>query len=55
MIQRALRFLALDTVLKLHAIAIEDQGGDPSIRGRGLLEAALAMPQQQFGRRVPES
>lgn len=33
----------------LHAIAIEDQGGDSSIRDRALLESAVAMPTQQFG------
>jgi death-on-curing protein len=30
-------------------IAIEDQGGDPGIRDRALLESAVATPQQQFG------
>jgi death-on-curing protein len=35
-------------VLILHAIAIEDQGGDPTLRDRGLLESAVAMPAQQF-------
>ncbi len=43
------RFLSIDDVLRLHALAIEDQGGDPSLRDRGLLESAIAMPQQQFG------
>lgn len=41
-------FLEIDTVLRLHEIAIADQGGDSSIRDRGLLESALAVPQQQF-------
>ncbi|MEK6674043.1 MAG: type II toxin-antitoxin system death-on-curing family toxin [Planctomycetota bacterium] len=45
----AIRFLSVDDVLTLHAIAIEDQGGDPSLRDRGLLESAVAMPMQQFG------
>jgi len=36
-------------VLTLHAIAIEDQGGDPTLRDRGLLESALAMPAQAIG------
>ncbi len=44
----AIRFLAIDDVLRLHQIAIIDQGGDPSIRDRSLLESAIAMPQQQF-------
>lgn len=43
------RFLSVEDVLTLHAIAIEDQGGDPSLRDRGLLESAAAMPAQQFG------
>ena len=43
------RFLSVEDVLILHAIAIEDQGGDPSIRDRGLLESAIATPSQQFG------
>lgn len=32
----------------LHAIAIEDQGGDITLRDRALLESAVAMPAQQF-------
>ncbi len=43
------RFLSIDDILRLHALAIEDQGGDPSLRDRGLLESATAMPRQQFG------
>jgi death on curing protein len=42
-------FLTIDDVLQMHAIAIADQGGDPALLNRGLLESALAMPQQQFG------
>jgi death on curing protein len=42
------RFLSVNDVLILHAIAIEDQGGDPSIRDRAMLESAVAMPAQQF-------
>lgn len=43
-----IRFLSIDDVFRLHALAIEDQGGDSSLRDRGLLESAMAMPQQQF-------
>ena len=43
------RFLSVDDVLVLHAIAIEDQGGDPLLRDHGLLESAVATPAQQFG------
>ncbi len=46
---REIRFLSVDDVLTLHAIAIEDQGGDPTLRDRGLLESAIATPAQQFG------
>lgn len=41
-------FLSVDDVLVLHAIAIEDQGGDSSIRDRGMLESTVAVPAQQF-------
>lgn len=44
-----IRFLTIEQVLRLHALAIEDQGGDDSLRDRGLLDSALAMPRQQFG------
>ena len=47
----ALRFLSADDVILLHAIAVEDQGGDPAIRDRPLLESAVAQPSQQFGGR----
>jgi hypothetical protein len=40
------KFLSVEDVLILHAIAIEDQGGDASIRDRGLLDSAVAIPQQ---------
>lgn len=43
------KFLSVDDVLMLHALAIEDQGGDPTILNRGLLESAVATPRQQFG------
>ena len=42
------RFLSVDDVLTLHAILIEDQGGDASVLDRGLLESAIAMPRQQI-------
>lgn len=45
----AITFLTLEDVHRLHRFAIEDQGGDPGILNPGLLDAALAMPQQQFG------
>lgn len=42
------RFLSIDDILVLHAIAIKDQGGDATLRDRGLLESAVAMPAQQY-------
>ncbi len=42
------RFLSIDDILRLHALAIEDQGGDQSLRDHALLESAMAMPRQQF-------
>ena len=45
----ALRFLSVDDVLALHAIAIEDQGGDPTVGDRTMLESGMPMPAQQFG------
>jgi len=43
------RFLTVDDVLRLHWIAIADQGGDPRLLDRGKLESALAMPRQTAG------
>ncbi|MBX3403435.1 MAG: type II toxin-antitoxin system death-on-curing family toxin [Phycisphaeraceae bacterium] len=31
----------------MHALAIEDQGGDNRLRDRGQLDSAIAMPRQQ--------
>ena len=42
-------FLRVDDVLELHRDQIERYGGDPGIRDRGLIEAAVAMPRQSFG------
>ncbi|HEV8539804.1 MAG TPA: type II toxin-antitoxin system death-on-curing family toxin [Nitrospiraceae bacterium] len=44
-----LTFLSLDDVLLLHADTIEMDGGLPGVRDNGLLDAAVAMPRQQFG------
>jgi death-on-curing protein len=44
-----LRFLSVEDVITLHAIAIEDQGGDATIRDRSSLESAVATPAQEFG------
>ena len=42
-------FLALDEILEIHDDQIQRYGGDAGIRDRGLLESAIAMPQQSFG------
>ena len=42
------RFLSVEDVLALHAITVEDQGGDRTLRDRGLLESAVGTPSQQF-------
>jgi len=36
-------------VIKIHQRLIEEFGGDPGLRDRGLLESAVAMPQSTFG------
>ena len=41
-------FLTVDVVLNIHRRMIEEFGGDGSIRDRGLMEAAIAMPRQRF-------
>ncbi len=42
-------FLSVDVVLKIHRRVIEVFGGAVELRDRGLLEAAVAMPQSTFG------
>jgi death-on-curing protein len=42
-------FLSVDDVLKIHRRVIEEFGGNPGLRDRGLLESAVAMPQSTFG------
>ena len=42
-------FLSVEQVKSIHRRMIEEFGGDISIRDRGLLESAAAMPQAQFG------
>ena len=42
-------FLTLDEILEIHDDQIQHYGGDVGIRDRGLLESAIAMPQQSFG------
>lgn len=42
-------FLSLEDVTIIHASAIQHEGGMEGIRDHGLLDAAVAMPRQQFG------
>ena len=41
-------FLSVDDVLAIHRRVIDEFGGDPGLRDRGLLESAVAMPQSTF-------
>lgn len=42
-------FLSIDEVLNIHHHLISAYGGDPGLRDRGLLEAAISMAQATFG------
>jgi death on curing protein len=42
-------FLTTALVLEIHERLLEEHGGDPGLRDRGLLEAAVAMPRSTFG------
>jgi death-on-curing protein len=42
-------FLSVEDVLLLHSDTMSQEGGLSGIRDRGLLDAAVAMPRQQFG------
>lgn len=42
-------FLTLNEVLQLHTYQIEQFGGDGEVLNLGLLESAIAQPQQGFG------
>lgn len=42
-------YLSVDQVLVIHRRVIQDFGGDPGLRHRGLLGSAIAMPQSSFG------
>lgn len=44
----ATKFLSVESVLLVHQRVIEEFGGDPGLRDRGLLESAVAMPQSSF-------
>lgn len=42
-------FLTVEDVLTMHAELIAEYGGEPGLRDLGLLESAVAQPQQTFG------
>lgn len=42
-------FLTFAEVLEIQRVQAENYGGDLTLRDRGLLESALAMPQSTFG------
>ena len=44
-----IRFLSVENVLTLQADTIRQEGGLHGVRDVGLLEAAVSMPQQQWG------
>lgn len=44
-----IRFLSVDDCLQIHADTIKKDGGEAGLRDLGMLEAAIAMPRQQFG------
>lgn len=42
-------FLSFTEVLEIQRVQAENYGGDLTLRDRGLLESALAMPESSFG------
>ena len=46
---KEITFLSVDDVLLLHTDTIDIDGGSHGVRDHGLLDAAVAMPRQQFG------
>jgi death on curing protein len=44
-----IRYLAVEEVLELHRLALEQTGGLDGVRDLGGLESALAQPQMTFG------
>lgn len=44
-------FLAVEQVLAIHRRMVDEFGGEPTIRDRGLLESAVRLPQATFERR----
>ncbi|MCC6140188.1 MAG: type II toxin-antitoxin system death-on-curing family toxin [Nitrospira sp.] len=45
---KSITFLSVDDVLLLHTDTVNTDGGSHGVRDHGLLDAAVAMPRQQF-------
>lgn len=43
------RYLTTKQILRIHAVVIEDFGGNPTVRDIGLIESAVARPQAAYG------
>ena len=44
-----LTFVSVSDAIAIHRRMVDEFGGDPGLRDRGLLESALAMPKAMFG------
>lgn len=44
-----MKYLSLKTILMIQDRSLDDYGGDPGVRDRGLLESAVAQPRARFG------
>lgn len=42
-------FVTVNDTITIHRRMVDEFGGDPGLRDRGLLESALAMPRAMFG------
>ena len=42
-------YLSVEILVEIHQRVIEEFGGDPGLRDRGMLESAVALPQSTFG------
>ncbi len=49
-----IRFLSVQNVCALHGVTLRRDGGLAGIKNPGLLEAAVAIPRQQFGGAYPQ-
>ena len=42
-------YLSVEIIFEIHRRVIDDFGGEPGLRDRGMLESAVALPQSTFG------